>query len=203
LPLAIDDHNLSVAGWSLYPGEHALIAGPARSGRTNALLAIAQVCATLHPRLALHAVAMRRSRLADLPGLRGRATTAQSMAELLSTLNAAVGPALLLVDDADAVDDPTRALSELIADPDGRVHVIAAGRADALRSLGHWSAGVRGSRNGLLLAPDLNLDGALFGVALPRRPEPPGRPGCGYLVRAGAFGLAQTALGDPQPEGTR
>ena len=76
------------------------------------------------------------------------------------------------------------------------MHVIAAGRADGLRALGHWTAGVRASRNGLLLQPDLNLDGGLFGVALPRRPAPPARPGCGYLIRAGAFGLAQAALAD-------
>ncbi|MCL2769117.1 MAG: FtsK/SpoIIIE domain-containing protein, partial [Solirubrobacterales bacterium] len=196
LPLAIDDRTLGVAGWSLYPGEHALIAGPARSGRTNALLAIAQACASLHPGLALHVVALRRSRLAELPGARGRATSAGQLAELLPALRAGGGPALLLVDDADVVEDPTRALSALIGDPDGRVHVIAAGRANALRSLGHWSAGVRGSRNGLLLAPDLSLDGALFGVALPRRPAPPARAGCGYLISAGALDLAQVALAD-------
>jgi S-DNA-T family DNA segregation ATPase FtsK/SpoIIIE len=196
LPVGIDDETLRVAGWSLYVGEHALIAGPPRSGRTNTLVALAQACAALHPKLPIHAVALRRSRLIQLPGLSGRATTAEQLTELVSTLKAAAGAALLLVDDADAVDDSSRALSELVGDPEGAVHVIAAGRADGLRALGHWTAGARASRNGLLLQPDLNLDGGLFGVALPRRPAPPARPGCGYLIRAGAFGLTQAALAD-------
>ena len=196
LPVGIDDETLSVAGWSLYSGEHALIAGPPRSGRTNALVALAQASAALRPQLPIHAVALRRSRLIELPGLSGRATTAEQLTELVWTLKAAAGAALLLVDDADAVDDSGRALSELVGDPDGRVHLIAAGRADGLRALGHWTAGVRASRNGLLLQPDLNLDGGLFGVALPRRPAPPARPGCGYLIRAGAFALTQAALAD-------
>ena len=195
LPVGIDDETLTAAGWSLYSGEHALIAGPPRSGRTNTLAALAQACAALHPQLPIHAVALRRSNLAELPGLSGRATTAEQLTELVAGLRAG-GPALLLVDDADAVDDAGRALTELVGDHDGRVHVIAAGRADGLRALGHWTAGLRASRNGLLLQPDVNLDGGLFGVALPRRPAPPARAGCGYLIRAGAFGLAQAALAE-------
>ncbi len=197
LPLAIDGETLTAAGWSLYTGEHALIAGPARSGRTNALMALAQACAALHPELPVHAVALRRSGLTDLPGLSGGATTAEQLGEVVSSLRADGGPALLLIDDADGVADPSNALSELLRDPDARVRVIAAGRADGLRSLGHWSSGIRASRNGLLLAPDLGVDGGLFGVVLPRRPAPPARPGCGYLIRAGDFRLAQAALADP------
>jgi len=197
LPVGVDDETLGTAGWSLYPGEHALIAGPARSGRTNTLAALAQACAELYPQLPIYGVALRRSSLAELPGLSGRATTAEQLTELVSALRTGGNPALLLVDDADAVDDSGRALVDLVGDPDGRVHVVAAGRADGLRALGHWTAAVRGSRNGLLLQPDLNLDGGLFGVALPRRPPPPARPGCGYLVSAGAFGLIQAALADP------
>ena len=198
LPVAIDSETLAAAGWSLYAGEHALIAGPARSGRTNALIALAHAAATLHPKLPVHAVALRRSRLAELPGLASRATTTEQLSKLVSALRADGGRALLLIDDADAVTDPAGALSGLIGDPDGRVYVIAAGRADGLRSLGHWSTGARASRNGLLITPDLSVDGSLFGVMLPRRPEPPARPGSGYLIRAGSVGLAQAALADPR-----
>jgi DNA segregation ATPase FtsK/SpoIIIE, S-DNA-T family len=197
LPVAIDDESLGPAGWELYPGEHALICGPSRSGRSNALRVLAEVSRALYPELAVYVAAVRRSSVVDLPGLVGRARTAAELAELVATLREAGGPALLLIDDADAVDDQTRALTELIANPDSGVHVVAAGRAEALRMLGHWSAGIRGSRNGLLLSPDLNIDGALFGVALPRRPPPPSRPGCGYLIRSGALVLAQAALADP------
>ena len=71
---------------------------------------------------------------------------------------------------------------------------MIAGRADALRSLGHWSVGARKSRVGLLIQPDLQTDGMLLGVTLPRRPAPPARPGCGYRVDAGGFELMQVAV---------
>jgi S-DNA-T family DNA segregation ATPase FtsK/SpoIIIE len=101
---------------------------------------------------------------------------------------------LLLIDDAETVDDPRRALSDLLSAPGTGVHALIAGRAETFRALGHWSAGARRSRTGLLLVPDLQMDGALVGATLPRRPAPPARPGCGYLVRPDGFELVQVAL---------
>jgi len=59
---------------------------------------------------------------------------------------------------------------------------------------------VRRSRTGLLLQPDVQADGGLLGVTLPRRPSPPVRPGCGYLVQAGGFELVQAAHPTPAAE---
>ncbi len=62
---------------------------------------------------------------------------------------------------------------------------------------GRWGTGVSGvrrSRTGLLLQPDVQVDGPLLGVTLPRRPAPPVRPGCGYRVDPGGFELVQVAL---------
>jgi DNA segregation ATPase FtsK/SpoIIIE, S-DNA-T family len=103
---------------------------------------------------------------------------------------------LLLIDDAETIDDPRRALGDLLSAPGTGVHAVVAGRAEGFRALGHWSTGARRSRTGLLLSPDLQMDGALLGAALPRRPQPPTRPGCGYLVRPDGFELVQVALSD-------
>ena len=73
------------------------------------------------------------------------------------------------------------------------LHAVVAGRGDALRTLGHWTVGARRSRVGLLLQPDVQVDGALLGVTLPRRPAPPVRPGCGYRIDPGGFELVQVA----------
>jgi S-DNA-T family DNA segregation ATPase FtsK/SpoIIIE len=100
---------------------------------------------------------------------------------------------LLLIDDADTVDDPSRALSDLFGAPLTNLHAVVAGRTDALKTLGHWSVGVRRSRTGLLLQPEVQVDGTLLGVTLPRRPVPPVRPGCGYRVDPGGFELIQVA----------
>jgi S-DNA-T family DNA segregation ATPase FtsK/SpoIIIE len=72
--------------------------------------------------------------------------------------------------------------------------VLAAATADALRAAyGHWTQRVRRSRLGVLLRPDLDLDGELLGVSLPRRPPVTPLPGRGYLVHDGRHEMVQCA----------
>ena len=74
------------------------------------------------------------------------------------------------------------------------LHVIAAGRADALRqAYGHWTQGLRRSRMGLALKPDLDRDGDLWGASLPRKGPDQYPPGRGYLVVEGEVELTQAA----------
>jgi S-DNA-T family DNA segregation ATPase FtsK/SpoIIIE len=194
IPIGIGDETLEPTGFELYEGDHVLIAGPARTGRTTSLLVVAEVVSRLYPDIELTGVAMRRSALRDCGALRRVITATDQLAELASELRASDRLQLLLIDDADVVDDPARALSDLFSAPLASLHAVVAGRTDALRSLGHWSVGVRRSRTGLLLQPDVTVDGPLLGVTLPRRPLPPVRPGCGYRVDAGGFELVQVAL---------
>src|SRR5579875_1070968 len=49
IPVGIGDGSLAPAGLELYEHEHALIAGPPRSGRSTALCAVAQVLAGIAP----------------------------------------------------------------------------------------------------------------------------------------------------------
>ena len=200
IPLGIGNETLEPAGFELYEGDHAMIAGPPRSGRTTSLLVVAEVLAQLYPDLELIGMAMRRSALRDYPSLSRVVTSVDELPELADELRAAEQLKILLVDDADVVDDPSRALSDLFSAPLLTLHAVVAGRIDALRTLGHWSVGVRRARTGLLLQPDLTMDGSLLGVTLPRRPAPPIRPGCGYRVDAGGFELVQVAQGRLSPE---
>jgi DNA segregation ATPase FtsK/SpoIIIE, S-DNA-T family len=193
VPIGIGDETLEPAGFELFEGDHALIAGPPRSGRTTALLVAAEVVSRLYPEIPLIGVALRRSALRECDALSRVVTAPDELGELAAALRASERLQLLLIDDADAVDDPGRALSDLFAAPLPTLHAVVAGRSDALRSLGHWSVGVRRSRTGLLLAPELQLDGPLLGATLPRRPAPPARPGCGYRVDPAGFELVQVA----------
>jgi S-DNA-T family DNA segregation ATPase FtsK/SpoIIIE len=194
IPFGIGDETLEPAGFELYEGDHAMIAGPARTGRTTSLLVVAEVLSRLYPDIPLLGIATRRSALRECAALSRVVTAAEELAELVTELREAERLHVLLVDDADVVDDPTRGLSDLFGAPRANLHAIIAGRTDALRTLGHWSVGVRRSRTGLLLQPDVQVDGPLLGVTLPRRPTPPVRPGCGYRVDPGGFELVQVAL---------
>ncbi|HWF73831.1 MAG TPA: FtsK/SpoIIIE domain-containing protein [Solirubrobacteraceae bacterium] len=193
IPLGIGDEQLEPAGFELYEGDHALISGTPRSGKTTALLLLAALVARAHPEYTLIGIALRPSRLRDCPELARVITKAEELPPLVEQLRAGVDPRLLLIDDAEMVPDEARALTALFSDSVAGLHAVVAGRADGLRSLGHWSAGVRRSRAGLLLQPDVQTDGALLGVTLPRRPPPPVRPGCGFLVQGGGFELVQVA----------
>jgi S-DNA-T family DNA segregation ATPase FtsK/SpoIIIE len=77
------------------------------------------------------------------------------------------------------------------------VHLVVAGRADALRAqYAHWTRAVRRSRLGVLLQPNPDVDGDLLGVQLPRRAPVAMVRGRGYVVNGGDVELAQLAVAE-------
>ena len=104
---------------------------------------------------------------------------------------------LVLVDDADLVDDPSNALGTLATSARSGLHLVAAGRADRLRATyGHWTTNLRSSGVGLVLRPDLDRDGDLWGIRLPRDVESRRGDGRGLLVADGEVELVQVATTD-------
>ena len=164
----------------LHDADHALVAGPARSGRTSALCTIAAAAAHAGgPPVHVVGVAGPRSPLLDQPGLHRRLAPTTSMPGSFVRSAEHDGPVLVLVDDADRHDDDGP-IADLVGLGRPGLHVVAAGRAEPLRqTFGHWTRAVRASRTGLLLQPDLDLDGDLLGCHLPRRTPVPmrSRPG--------------------------
>ncbi len=200
LPVGRAEADLEIAHLELYEGEGALLAGPARSGRTGVLIALAEGLAAAGVQVV--GTGGRRSALS------GSAAVARWLAPAeLAGAVPALGrpgegapsggqPTVLLVDDAERVDDAEGALARLVADPGPRLRIVAAGRSDALRTAyGHWTAGLRRSRTGLLLCPQVDLDGDLLGVTLPRRAAVPLSTARGYLVVSGQVALVQCATG--------
>ncbi len=194
MPMGLGGSDLSVRGWWLGPGSAALVAGPRRSGRSNVLVGLARrfgsdrgtatvLCWTPRPSPLRQVVAATHFH-GDQPG----ADLAQLVAQAKDR-----GRRLLLVDDAEDTADPTGLVSAALA---GGWVVVAAGRSDALRgSFGHWSRQLRGSGQGLILRPDVDLDGELLGVRLPRRAESSLRPvGRAYLVADDELALVQCFL---------
>ena len=106
-------------------GEHVLVAGPARAGRTTTLVRLAATWRDAHPSGLLRVVAPRSS--PSWPP------------DLVSTLDIALRDvsrapwALLMVDDAERVADPGDHLANALAERRPGLLVVAAGRPDALR----------------------------------------------------------------------
>jgi S-DNA-T family DNA segregation ATPase FtsK/SpoIIIE len=161
-------------------GEHLLVVGPPRSGRTSTLARLAE--------------SWREATGSDrVVWWSGRDRSAASAHR--GQLAACAGELLLVVDDADLVDDPDGQLARLVAGGQPGLTVVASARPGTLRSAyGHWTHAVRRSRRGLLLDGVDELDADLLGAVLPRDRRVPARPGRGWLVVDGvALDVVQVA----------
>lgn len=211
IPIGVREDSLEPAVLELYEGEHALIAGPPRSGRSSLLVGIAELVrlAVSEPgddagtrnshanpgRTRVWGIAPRRSPLSTAP-LDRFASSSADIEEMLAQL---AGPlpnteqVVLLVDDADRLSDHDAAFEEFLRAVSPQHHLVFAGRAAELRSRYlHWTTDARAARTGILLQPDTDLDGELFGVRLPRRAPVQITPGRGYLCVSGSGVLVQT-----------
>ena len=189
LAVGLDFATLAIARLDVPDGEHVLVAGPPRSGRTTALHRMVVSWAEARPGEQIVSVSSRRRPLlAPLPEV-----IEADVAAAVDAIEAAAGrPCLLFVDDAEHVDDPR--LAGLVAERRPGLLVVAAGRPEGLRSLyGHWTSVVRRSRLGLLFAACADTDGDVLGELLPRHRPLPARPGLAWLVAGGGRSLVQVA----------
>ncbi|MEL6892421.1 MAG: hypothetical protein AAFP84_12540 [Actinomycetota bacterium] len=155
-------------------GEHALVGGPARSGRSATLHAMAAAIRLVAPELAIFAVAPRGGPLArDLVALRVDAPASPAeVGDWVTRIEAASGPRLVLVDDADRVGGPS--FATLAAITDRSVSVVLGGQPAALRAAAHWSAPLQPWSRSVLIQPtasDGDLVGTSLGTRLPRFPR--------------------------------
>ncbi len=208
IPFGMRESDLDVAELVLYEGEHALVTGPARSGKSMALWTLAESLRASWDatggegqQLQIAGVGGRRSPLGDCPALDRYAGAGGEASALMAQLRLHRGPVVLFIDDAETFDDADSAIEGLLGAGKPDLHVIAGGRADTLRSsYGHWSQTVRRSKNGILLRPNIDLDGDLVGVNLPRRAPVAMIVGRGYLAQNGDVELVQVAIGAPTDE---
>ena len=195
IPVGIREDTLEPAVLELYEGEHAVISGPARSGKSTLLLAIAETALALpeEERPAVWGIFDRRSPLGAL-GLARSAENPEEIPALLAALKLERGSVVLLIDDAERIADEDNGLATLIAAPPSGLTIVAAGRATDLRGMyGHWTKPLHKSRCGVALQPDTDYDGDLFGVKFPRTAPVAMIPGRGYAASGGEFALIHAA----------
>jgi DNA segregation ATPase FtsK/SpoIIIE, S-DNA-T family len=194
IPFGVRESDLAAAELVLYEGEHALVAGPARSGKSTALWTIAESLRGAGGDVHVAAIAGRRSPLRDCPVPDRLADIGGEATAMLALLRTVPGPVVLLIDDAENLEDADGAIAGLLAAAGPNLHVIAAGRSDSLRSLyGHWTKTIARSKSGLLLKPNIDFDGDLLGAALPRRAPVQMIVGRGYVVSNGEVEIVQVA----------
>lgn len=195
IPVGMREADLSPAFLEIYEGEHALIAGPARSGKSTLLLALAAAlrgAVTSGGPAQVWGICDRRSPLA-LAELDRVAVGMDEVPALLASLRFERGAVFLLIDDAERFEDVDQSIAGAVTSGQPGLCVIAAGRAADLRGLySHWTKTLRKSRLGVLLQPDVDYDGELLGAALPRRAPVALTVGRGYIGVGGQLALVQS-----------
>jgi DNA segregation ATPase FtsK/SpoIIIE, S-DNA-T family len=195
VPIGVESSTLAVAMLDA-SGGLVLIGGHRRSGKSTALGTVSLSAARAsgaEPWLIGH----RRSPLAGAGWWKRSAIETAEINSLLDELAAAASPVVLAIDDAheldSMVDEQLTAMLRTI--DERRVMVVAAVDTTVARKAWQGVAvELRKGRTGLLLQPEVDSDGDLLNVALPRlhmRSWPEGR---GFLVQRGRADLVQVAV---------
>ncbi len=202
LPLGVGGPQVTPQGWDpARQGPVLLIGGHPGSGRSTALLVLA--LGALDAGRPVVVLAGRRSRLEELRGRDGAASVrpddATGLAAALAAARADGPPALLLLDDVEALDgtpvEPVLAalLTDLAGAEVPAEAVAAAGSTpELLTRYGGLGVRLRRPGVGLVLGPAAPTDGDLLGVRLGRAEQR--RPGRGALVQRGGWIPLQVAL---------
>jgi DNA segregation ATPase FtsK/SpoIIIE, S-DNA-T family len=192
LPIAVAEEDLRPVALRLHPGEHALVAGPPRSGTTSTLATLAHQVRAADPQAVIVALCGARSPLYGLEPL----DAAGSLADLAGVVRAALTDPrrwVVLIDDAPGVDDVDGILASLLASRRPGLHLVGgAHRRPAWRVRPLVTAAAAGPRRGAA-PPNLTADGELLGVRLPRRVAVGlGVAGRGFVVTEGEAVLGRS-----------
>jgi S-DNA-T family DNA segregation ATPase FtsK/SpoIIIE len=171
--VGVGGDELTVRGVDLAATGGFVVAGPARSGRSSALVCLARSAAAAGA--AVVAVCPRPSPLTAIEDLAQATVLSGGIpgpAEVLAAIEGSGGfvPTVLLVDDADTfagseADEAVRAVVR--GEQQTRVAVVAAGPLEEMKTqLRGVIAEARRSRAGLLLSPSSSFDGDLVGMRL-------------------------------------
>ncbi|MGI8808353.1 MAG: FtsK/SpoIIIE domain-containing protein [Acidimicrobiales bacterium] len=168
-----------------------VVAGPERSGRTTALISMAQQAAVagaglilVHPRRSLAALQSHPATVASFTGAAALGTDAADRFE------AVAGPCVLVIDDADGLRTLIERLSPAPG-PDPRGILVAA-LTDTIRE--YWFERLRAGRSGLLLHPRAAYDGEPLGRRLTSSTVITRPKGRGHLLALGDDLLIQVPL---------
>jgi S-DNA-T family DNA segregation ATPase FtsK/SpoIIIE len=193
LPFGVGDSDLRHRRLDLHRGDHVLVAGPPRSGRTTLLATLATQASVAGARLVVVAVGTGTDLHHALHATDTVTVTPAQLADHPALGDTAEGT-LVLIDDAELVADVDGIVAAALVSMGPTVRVVAAGRADRLRgTYGHWTRQVRDGRIGIALRPDLDADGDLWSVRFAPLRGAAWPDGRGVLVRDGAIEIVQVA----------
>ncbi len=204
VPLGVDGASLEPVLVHLDEAPTFLICGPDGSGRSVALGTLFDGLRTSDPDAEMALLAPRRTPLSDRDewsfvarGLDDVTKLAERLATPALTEESSTGRLVIIVDDGEELLEGAVAdhLERIVRRTrDGMVVVCAACQTHrAHRAYGGWLSEMRKAKHGLVITPDVDVDGDLFGVRFPRRSALQFPPGRGYLAGRAGVTLIQVA----------
>ncbi|MFD2763489.1 FtsK/SpoIIIE domain-containing protein [Micromonospora eburnea] len=205
VPVGVSGVTRRVADVDLDDVPVLAVFGPDRSGRSTALSTVCHGLQGRLPGLEAYLLAPRRTPLLRMPGWAETAVgldacdaLAGQLQELVRERVTAPGtPWLVVIDDGEEMADSlgASAMSTLVRrGRDAGLVLVAAADVHAVhRSFGGWLTDLRKAKHGLLLRPEVDVDGELFGLRLPQRASRRFPPGRAYLVRRGDVDYVQVS----------
>jgi S-DNA-T family DNA segregation ATPase FtsK/SpoIIIE len=180
--------------------------GPDRSGRTTTLATLVAGLVASVPDLETYLLAPRRSALTGRAGWTSAASGPDACAALATELADLVRERvatpdrrwLVVIDDGDELADSpaATALTTLMrrGRDAGAIVLCAVQTHVAHRTFGGWITDLRKAKHGILLRPEVEVDGDLFGLRLPQKASRRFPVGRGYLVIRSDVDYVQVAL---------
>lgn len=207
LPVGLDVDSLTPA-WLDLSHCNGLVAGPRRSGRSTALVTIAESFrSNCEQSQAMAVILDPRSTDQSAHGTPWTFSITTEPHELehatarLQTHLDAGGIALLAIEELPEILDGHNSASVedfidamVLLSNQHRLRIVAAGEIDAMsRCYSPSAVRLRSGRTGLLLRPDPDTHGAILGAELERRDEIPRTAGSGFIVNGGQAKPVQVA----------
>ncbi len=202
IPFAIDGADLRPMAVRLDENPTFLICGPDGSGRSVALATLARGLRAAFREGPMVLLAPRRTPLTALDTWTSIASGqdevyAAVLDMVASSQGSSVAPTVVIIDDAEELLEGPVAdhLEKLVRKTREQTTIICAACQThrAHRAYAGWLSEMRKAKHGLVIMPDVDVDGDLFGVRFPRRSTVRFPPGRGYLAQRSGVSLVQVA----------
>lgn len=206
--LGLDGESGTTVGVDLLAQPIFAVIGSERSGRTTTLITLMAGLQSLGTPVRAYLAAPRRTDLIDAATWEdvGRGTDGcdallvQLAAEIRERSETAGDLIVLVVDDGEELADgaSSSAIAEIMRrGRDAGVIVLAAVSSTAAhRSFGGWISDLKRARHGVVLMPDVDIDGDLVSARFPRKSTRRFVQGRGYYVTRGDVTYVQVARRD-------